>query len=654
MVRMKSIFFRCTLIHAACVLAELLLTYAPTNAAEPPFPSPASVPEQFKNPWPADWEREYRQRAVHALKMFDDAKFPGGTYGENEKNFYPRAMLGFLNGHRQEALAALQEPDHQTTDHAHTKGVDFYWCFTLKGQARKYFYFGPQLDAAYKQRMFDGAKIWTAQDPLRRHHPVYGKGGRGGVWGPDAKGSWVDVRNTDNLRAMRDTSVYLFAEETANEQTRLLYKEHLTSYVRMLYMVGMSEWDSGNYHSHTLAPYHNLYDFAKDPEVKALAKAALDWLYAAAAVKYYRGGFGGPNCRDYGNSNVVLGDNVTQPLYLYFGDTPQPNPAADRDDVHHITSGYRPPAAVVELARKNFTKPVELFATKPPYELWTPGKFDSPRYFETQYFGRTFQLGTVVSAAPEITWNVSSFKLLAHNSQRGADYFVANTSPLAAHAQKNARDQIGQYRNLAVWLRPAKPETVFYFQVPKTAKAETVGHVWFFANEKTWLAVWPLQLNLAADAPPRSEGATKYAAERFLAARTSGDGYAGFALEVGEAPEFKSFADFRAAVLAKSKLDAASLKQGRVELTSAGGLKLRVEHNAKNDLPLVLRDGSPRDWTTEFDLYRPVPLPGDQKAAETTGPISLGWQQGTLRVEAGGKKFTSTVTLDGKATFENR
>ena len=47
--------------------------------------------------------------------------------------------------------------------------------------------------------------------------PRYGAGDpRQGVWGPENKGSWVDVRNTDNLRAMRDTSVYLFAEETGH------------------------------------------------------------------------------------------------------------------------------------------------------------------------------------------------------------------------------------------------------------------------------------------------------------------------------------------------------------------------------------------------------------------------------------------------------
>ncbi|NEQ07646.1 MAG: hypothetical protein F6K37_17375 [Moorea sp. SIO4E2] len=39
--------------------------------------------------------------------------------------------------------------------------------------------------------------------------------------------------------------------------------------------------------------------------MKQLAKAALDWMSAAAAVKYYRGGFGGPTKRDYKESTML-------------------------------------------------------------------------------------------------------------------------------------------------------------------------------------------------------------------------------------------------------------------------------------------------------------------------------------------------------------
>ena len=39
---------------------------------------------------------------------------------------------------------------------------------------------------------------------------------------------------TDNLRAMREVAVYLFAEETGNEETRKIYKERIRRNVRTL------------------------------------------------------------------------------------------------------------------------------------------------------------------------------------------------------------------------------------------------------------------------------------------------------------------------------------------------------------------------------------------------------------------------------------
>ncbi|MBW3622389.1 MAG: hypothetical protein KY468_03155, partial [Armatimonadetes bacterium] len=282
-----------------------------SSRASPANPWPVSP--DGRNPWTPEMERGYRERARHALEQWKDRKPRGGTYGENEKNYYPTALFAYLTGDRPAALKALQEEDNAArTDHAHTAGIDFFWAFTLKGQVRKYFLLGDALDPAYRKRMFEGAKAWTKTDPTTTPHPLYGTGkpSKSENWSPEIKGYRVDRRNTDNLRAMRDTSVYLFAEETGNEATRKLYEQKIREYVQTLYHIGMSEWDSPNYHGHAIATYHNLYDFAKDPEVKALAKAALDWLYAAGAFKYYRGGFNGPNARDYGG-HLPFGSNAS-------------------------------------------------------------------------------------------------------------------------------------------------------------------------------------------------------------------------------------------------------------------------------------------------------------------------------------------------------
>lgn len=571
------------------------------------------VDDGLRNPWTPAMEEEFLERAQHVYEKFKGVRW-GGNVLEQEKDMYPKAMFGVLTGNQKAALEALQRPDVDTKDHAHTLGIDLYWCFTLKGQLRKYFYFGPALDPSYRDRMKEAAKRWTEQDPVRRPHPVHGRGKGGQGWGPDDRGSWVDIRGTDNLRAMREIAVYLFAEEAGNEETRKLYLGRLQDHVVKLWQRGMSEWDSENYHGHSLTSWHNLYDFARATEAKKLGKAALDLLYTMGALKYWRGGFGGPVCREYGNGSVVFGSNASHPLWLAFGDSPRPDPVHDRDDVHLLTSAYRPPAAVVALARRDFPRPAELTATKPPYNWSAP----EPRFFETQYYGATFQMGSVVSAAAEETWNIAPFKLMAWNTDRGVDYFVANTTPIAGHAAKKAGDQIAQSGPRLIWLRPSAAP--FQFLAPKSARIETQDGVRFYRYEKTWLAVHPFGDTAWAEETPDAKVAARYPDDRFDQAALSG-----FALEAGEGDSYEEF-----------KTRALQGRPKRTDHVVEFG-SLKVELNRRDDLPIVSVDG--RRTELPRDVYR-------------SAPVTL--SAGSLRVIAGGKTFLAALGADGVYSFENR
>jgi len=583
--------------------------------------------------WTPELEAAYQIRASEAIKYYAGRGY-GNTHGENEKRSYPFAMFDFLAGNQEKALEFLQSEDAEARDNQHTGGIDYYYSFTLKVQIRKYFFFGEFLNPDYKQRMFAGAKKWTEQDPKGRPHPIYGKGKGGNGWGPEVRGGWVDGRNTDNLRAMREVGVYLMAEETGNEDTRLLYKQKLYRYVWALYHIGMGEWDSENYLGHTFAAYLNLYDFAQDQEVKQLGKAALDWMATAAALKYYRGGFGGPTKRDYGEGNVVYGSNSARLFSLYFGDVTSPNPKPERDIIHLITSNYRPPAAVVALARKQFDKPVEILATKPIYENWKPGGEEQPAYWETSFFGNTYQLGSV--AAKFADGDVGTFKLMAYNQERGVDYFVANTSGGWVKPGKNPGDQIGQYRNLVIWLRPAS-EQPFFFQLPKSAKVEQENGIWFLELEKTWLAIHAINLSAYTEVEiEKQKLAEHYSQEQTWQATSTGKDYTGFALEVGEQESHGSYSKFKQAVKAKTQLDLTNLATGTVELRGANGNRLQLTHNPKNELPIILRNGVQHDWLQQFDLYR---------SSNGKKPISLGWKTGNLRVEAGESIFEANVGI---------
>ena len=620
------------------------------------------VAERFSNPvWCAEWEDAFCDRADAMIRMtLAMGRIRGNTYFENEKRTYGQLMMQALGGEVEHAMEVLQGRDHQADIwHRETAGIDYYACFTIKHQMRKYFYFGSLMRPEYAKQMYDGAKLWTEKDPLRRSHYAYEKGRSG--WGPDVKNSWVDVRSTDNLYLMRTTSVYLMAEETGNEKTRRIYKDRFATFVKSLYRIGQGEWDSENYHGHSIAPVHNMYDFAKDPEVKLLAKACLDWFYAAGAVKYRRGAFNGPTKRDY-NHVQPFGGSAAGMLWVMFGDAPQANEHLESDEVHIISSAYRAPAAVVNLARKNFEKPVEIFAGKPGYSDTQQGDYGAePEFLETQYFGRTFQFGTLARGTQER--DVNGFKILMDNSKTGAGSIqcVCGPDPLFVGSPKYEQgklagvNRVAQYRNLAIWL-VEDGEADWVWVMPETMAVEKVGGVTFFKGERTWIAISPVKLSikgLDAELTEKVQFKVKgdkkeprWVNHRVVSAKGSGEKYCGFAIEIGEAPVYADYAAFKKAICSKARLDTGDLGAGVVRYMGGRGDTVKMKFGRDLGEYKVWRDGRLHDWKAHRVGYR--------QADEAGGLIEQDWLGGTLTVRAGGKEFSCTVTDEGKVAFYNK
>jgi len=638
----------CVVLACVSALGQLTIADSFTFAAQEGVQLPA-IPEFLRNPWPEEWDRAFQKRAAEAIRFFDTGGKGryGTTYFESEKSSYPRAMFDFLAGHRQQALAYLQAEDADAQKwHAHTLGIDLYPCFTLKGQVRKYFLFGPFLDPDYRQRMYEAAKIWTAEDPVQRPHPVFGQGKGGDGWTPEIRGFWVDKRSTDNLRIMREVAVYLFAEETGNRATQELYRERLIDYVASLYRIGMSEWDSENYLSHGVSAWLNLYDFAKDEKMKALAKAALDWLCTAAALKYYRGGMLGPCARDYGGGNAVLTALSAHMFYLWFGDCPISDPHPAEDNIHMITSRYRPPQAVVHLARKDFPRPVEMINTKPTYAYWSnPQGRSRPRFWETLYIAQTYQLGSLAAESlegmPLANYRVMS--LGAWNSRRGVDYVILQTDPPGQHATMKADERVAQYRNVLVWIKDAQSGAKFYLQLPKHAVIRTEKESLFVGLEETFLSI--RSFGLGSWQEYREKTRESYKDELFLSADVSQPGLCGIVFEVAEQPTIDTLNEL---ILQshRASLDLSRLHSDQEVLYRAmSGQSLRVKYSPETFFPLMERDGAAFRLEDYLDVYRAIDLPTNQ------APVVEAWNAGRLTVRAGGKVFTMTVAPHGTAEW---
>ncbi|MDX1963420.1 MAG: hypothetical protein SFX18_09720 [Pirellulales bacterium] len=620
---------------------------------------PRIVPQEPRNHWPSEWESEFQERGQRVLQAQCAANRAAGlggrTYFENEKRAYGYLLAHVVAGDRDTAIAELQREDAQAKEwHSATAGIDYYACFTLKHQIRKYFLCGELFAPEYKSRMFAGAKAWTAQDPLNRPHPAFKGNGPG--WGPDARNSWVDIRNTENLFLMRVSAVYLMAEETGNAQTRDQYKKILLGYAHALYRVGMGEWDSENYHGHSLSPLLNLYDFAKDQEVRAAAKACLDYMCAIGAVKYYRGAFNGPGNRDY-NHAQPFGGSAANMLWLYFGDTPLANTRFESDEVHALTSGYRPPAAVVHLARKNFPKPVEILASKPVYTASTkPDLTSPPESFETHFFGRTYQFGSLVNGTSPGQTATNGWKILLADEKRGALAIqgVPGPDPRFAGSARYERGKVAgenrcaQYRNVGLWLaQPGDAPWVWLF--PDSIQVEAQGGVTFLRGEQTWIALRPIHLSqpavdkkwtqqLLAD---EKEGAS-WAGHHIVAAKGQGGEYCGIAVEIGEAPDHADYAAFVRAVLATSRVDLSGLADGVVEYTGSQGQTVKLAFDAVVQETGVWRNDQRHDWA-DHAKYVYQTVTEKDNARDSAPLIEQEWLGGKLTIRAGGEIFVGEV-----------
>jgi hypothetical protein len=691
-----------------------------------------AAPEGLDRAWPDAWVRAYQRRVKAFARHYTD-RLGARTTKEYEKWGYPNTMYGYLLGDREKALEVLMAPDADTADHAWTLGHDFYWCFNLKGQVLKYFFFGEALAPEYRTEMKKAAEIWTSQDPrpslelvnsldspypkarayartllkrmwrspseLRKMaeqaeseghpnkkkfakylrsvvdempddrpetvaewrawwkhiadgdwrvfeeyerrvnpnpHPKYGRGTGpvGSEWEPEVRGMRVDPRNTDNLRAMRDVAVYLFAEETGNEKVRQLYKDKIRNTAYRFWNVGSGEWDSPVYHGHSQAAYANLYAFAQDPEVREFATAILDYLWTAGAVKYYRGAWGGPTKRDYGRRRP-WGTSANM-AHLFYGDSPTAPPEPDRDHIFYILSGYKPPKATVKLAQKHVDPPVELLNSHPTYQNYLPGRSREPKIHEVLFYGDTFQLGTEVSGH---SYHQNGFKLLARNEDTGADYFIPSTGTGGPVTSSAGPDRIAQYRNLALWLNRESVPFQFFMQEP--ADAETRGDVLFLKFQKTWLAVHPLNLewgeweNLQAPDWRDTE-------EKLLRAHPTDGKLRGFAVEVSDHGFHDSYEAFRTAVLDTRPIE---MNGDKVTFHGSRGHSVGMAYDPSRR-PTVFRNGNAHSWADHYSLYKP--------ADGSNAPVSLGWKERTLHVRAGGYSFTGRLQPgDGYTTTQS-
>ena len=374
--------------------------------------------------------------------------------------------------------------------------------------------------------------------------------------------------------------------------------------------------------------------------MRALAKSLLDHICTAAAVKYFRGSWAGPGIRDYGNIGPHAG--AAGEFWHYFGGLAEAAREPYRDFVHVMASAYRPPAAVVALARREFPRPAEIFAAKPSYTGWQQAGGESePAYYETTWMGQHSQMGSLPRGHADAPgMNLNGFRILAENSRRGADTLVCFTASSWNHSHATAtsgNDHLAQCRHTLLWTSTAaRPE--FHFFVPRSVKVTQSGRHTFLQLEKTWITLCRSGIGggqrnteltgKACGARKEGEG-PRFPEDEVWTFPAEGSGPCAFAIAIGEPESDGSFEEFcrrcgESARLERSGAHTFAFHDGRETMV---GITPRPP-----DLPLVLRDGREHRWTDHRDLWG-----GPQS------PVQLGWKAGTLTVAAGGQRFVTKL-----------
>jgi len=159
--------------------------------------------------------------------------------------------------------------------------------------------------------------------------------------------------------------------------------------------IGQGEFHSSTYYGYAIAGLLNIYDFAKTPELRQLAKATLDWLAANMAVRLSWGTAGGAESRGF-DRGTWDNSELAAVAWVWWGDDPQ---TADRIPqkyawvgVPAALSSYRPPREMTALAKKDVQLPFLLKASHPSYYSY----HQDNQFWETFYITEDYSLSTLL------------------------------------------------------------------------------------------------------------------------------------------------------------------------------------------------------------------------------------------------------------------
>ncbi|MEB3339796.1 hypothetical protein [Okeania sp.] len=222
----------------------------------------------------------------------------------------------------------------------------------------------------------------------------------------------------------------------------------LRSELNKFLTIGQGEFHSSTYYGYSIGALLNLYDFARDPELKKLAKGLLDWYATNMALRLSWGTAGSAESRGFDRNTWNSG--LSAVAWMWWGDGTEAlekmGQSSMRLALAPALSTYRPPEYLRALARKQVPLPFRLQASHPIYYTYSQGN----NLWETFYITKDYSLGTLLDPTRSyqvegtIRAQYATYKLVVRDPN-GINNGVVNLAGTYHGAQATGRSPGDQY-----------------------------------------------------------------------------------------------------------------------------------------------------------------------------------------------------------------
>ncbi|MFI5355980.1 MAG: hypothetical protein ACHQ4G_01455 [Opitutales bacterium] len=406
--------------------------------------------------------------------------------------------------------------------------------------------------------------------------------------------------DTENHWLMYYTSLYLISEEYPDEPASSWYtgkssaenlaeaRSYLISWMNLTTTVGQGEYTPTGYISEYSIPLLYLATWARDPAMRQRGHMMLDWLYAELAENTLHGILRGPNARTDEREVVERGKSAASFFcWLLFGNTPPPPDYAGFGIFFAAAArNYQVPEVIYRIAVDR-DRDYVMRDLKRTRRRWRDSAELSPPIYQTQYLRPDYAVGSyqgglsdpIQTHVWDVTWAVpdprgvhnTMFSLHPYSANRSMQmYFSTYPEPMIPNLAVEGKpsydlpdkvigsspyERVFQDLDTVIALYDIAPGTRFpqvngFFSKDLTHLTEDKSG-WIFAQGgKTYLAYRPLAAYRWAPYRHRDGGwATVVNAlgDKLLISPHLKNGTI---VQAAAESEFKSFADFEAAIRA--------------------------------------------------------------------------------------------------------